>query len=92
MPNIYVPQKNLTIPVDSGTNLMQALQKAEVPVASSCLGEGICSMCKMTVEGIVDAPSELELRTKTRNKLSDKERLSCQISVLNDLTVTTSYW
>ncbi|MBC7467647.1 MAG: hypothetical protein H7256_16770 [Bdellovibrio sp.] len=46
----------------------------------------------MSIEGLVDPPSELELRTASRNKLLNGERLSCQIQVMADLTVTTSYW
>ena len=92
MPTIHIPQKNLTLTVARGENLMQALQSAGLPVASSCLGDGICSMCKMTIEGAVPPPSELEVRTATRNKLSPSERLSCQIPVTSNLTVTTTYW
>lgn len=92
MPKIYVPQKNMTLEVTSGENLMQALQMAGIAVASSCLGDGICSMCRMTVEGVVTPASELELRTLSRNKLDSPNRLSCQINVTADLTVTTTYW
>lgn len=93
MPTIHIPQKNQTLTVANGQNLMQALQTAGIPVASSCLGDGICSMCKVTIEGVITAPSELETRTLTRNKLNETgQRLSCQIAVTDDLTVTTSYW
>lgn len=92
MPKIYVPQKNMTLEVTAGENLMQALQMADIAVASSCLGDGICSMCRMTVEGNVAEASELEIRTLQRNKLDAPNRLSCQIVVNFDLTVTTTYW
>jgi 2Fe-2S ferredoxin len=93
MPSINVPQKNLVLQVNTGENLMLALQKAGVPVASSCLGEGICSMCKMNVQGNLADPKELEIRTLKRNKLTDSAiRLSCQIQVTSDITVITSYW
>lgn len=92
MPTIHIPQKNQTLTVADGANLMQALQAAGIPVASSCLGDGICSMCKVTIEGVVSVASELEIRTAKRNKLSEAERLSCQIHVNSDLIVTTAYW
>jgi 2Fe-2S ferredoxin len=93
MPNINVPQKNLVLKVADGENLMAALQNADIPVASSCLGEGICSMCKMKVLGVSSKPSDLETRTLLRNKVQDPEvRLSCQIQVVEDLTVETTYW
>lgn len=93
MPKIFIPQKNKILDVTDGANLMQALHEAEIPVASSCHGDGICSMCKMKIVGHVSKPDELELRTLQKNKLENQNvRLSCQIQVHADLTVETSYW
>jgi 2Fe-2S ferredoxin len=92
MPKISVPQKQMTIDVEAGANLMNALLEAGLPVASSCHGDGICSMCRMKIEGGVAAPSEFEVQTLTRNKCLSGERLSCQVSVESDIAVTTKYW
>ena len=92
MAQIFIPQKQMTIELHSETNLMDALLKAGLPVASSCHGDGICSMCKVTIQGVVTEAQKLELETLKRNKCDPKERLSCQVLVTQDITVTTKYW
>ena len=92
MAKIYLPQKNLTLEAPLGENLMTYLQSKDIPVASSCLGEGVCSMCKVQIIGSITAPTTLEQTTLTRNKCGPSERLSCQITIENDLEVTTKYW
>jgi len=91
MPTLKIPQKKLELTVESGKNLMNALIEGGLPVASSCLGEGICSKCAvlMTPAG---SPSELEVRTMERNKVSPDKRLCCQVWVNHDLVVETTYW
>ncbi len=93
MPKIHLPQKNLVIDVASGANLMNALLTAGVPVASSCLGDGICGKCRMHLSGPhITAANILETETLSRNAAKDGERLSCQITVICDLEVKTTYW
>lgn len=83
----------MTIDVEPGANLMNALLKAGLPVASSCHGDGICSMCRMRISGgLVNPPAEFEINSLKRNKCAEDERLSCQIEVLGDITVETKYW
>lgn len=91
MPTLKIPQKKLELAVEPGKNLMDALIEGGLPVASSCLGEGICSKCavKMTPAG---TPSELEARTLERNKQAKDLRLCCQVFVDQDLVVETTYW
>lgn len=92
MPKVSLPQKNLILDVESGSNLMNALLAAGLPVASSCHGEGICSMCKVRIEGSANSPESFETETLRRNKCDADERLSCQICVTADLSVTAKYW
>ena len=92
MPKLNLPQKKMTIDVEAGANLMNALLEAGVPVASSCQGEGVCSMCKVKIEGSTAEPAFFETETLRRNKALPGERLSCQIVVTSDLTVSTRYW
>ncbi len=53
-------------------------------------------MCKVKVTSELDASiglaENLELETLKRNKCEPDERLSCQISITGDLTVTAKYW
>ncbi len=82
----------MTIHVEHGANLMNALLDNGLPVASSCHGDGICSMCRVQLEGETSAPPAYESEALKRNKCAPDERLSCQISVTADLTVRTKYW
>lgn len=92
MPKINIPQRQLTLEVKAGSNLMNSLLEAGLPVASSCHGDGVCSMCRVKIEGDVTPPEQYEVDALKRNKCSEGERLSCQISVDADITVATKYW
>jgi 2Fe-2S ferredoxin len=93
MPKVSIPQKQMTIDVEPGANLMNALLNAGLPVASSCHGDGICSMCRVRLTGdAVNPPVEFEINSMKRNKCAPDERLSCQVEVRGDLTVQTKYW
>lgn len=91
MPTIHIPQKNLEINALTGENLMDALIKAHLPVASSCLGEGICSKCVVDIAPQGEL-NDLEKLTLARNKIQLTKRLSCQVFITEHLTVKTSYW
>ena len=92
MPKVSLPQKSLILSIESNSNLMNALLAEGLPVASSCHGEGICSMCKVKIQGLVNPPEKYEIETLKRNRCEADERLSCQIEVTSDLTVTAKYW
>jgi len=95
MPKVSIPQKQMTIDVEPGANLMNALLNAGLPVASSCHGDGICSMCRVRItsaEGAINHPVAFEIDSMKRNKCAPDERLSCQVEVRGDLTVQTKYW
>lgn len=92
MPKIHLTQKNMEFEVASGANLMNALIASGLPVASSCLGEGVCSMCRVKIKGQVSPAEKIEQESLTRNKCEPDERLSCQINVTSDISVSTKYW
>ena len=76
---------------EPGENLMDVLIAGGLPVASSCLGEGVCSKCAvdMTPAG---KPGDLEIKSLTRNNKSLDQRLCCQVFITSDLEVKTTYW
>ena len=79
----------------SGTNLLEAARRAELPVASACGADGICARCGLEIlEGADALPpeSERERSVKRRNRIDAHLRLSCYIDVAGDLTVTAPYW
>lgn len=89
--NIFIPQKNLTLSAEKNKNLMDLLIEAGLPVASSCLGEGICSKCAVEMKP-AGQPSELEIKTLERNKRPLDQRLCCQVFLTEDIEVKTGYW
>jgi ferredoxin, 2Fe-2S len=78
-----------------GTILMAALLEQKIPVASSCLGEGVCSKCRVKVVSGAENLSpetEKEKTLRARNKIPDGFRISCQTTLQGDVTLDTAYW
>ncbi|MBU8911072.1 MAG: DUF4445 domain-containing protein [Desulfobacterales bacterium] len=76
---------NKKITVGSGTNLLEASQKADVYINASCNGKGSCGKCKLAIQsGKVDSEKTLLLSDK------EKERgyvLACQSKIYEDIIV-----
>lgn len=96
MPWISFTKKHKpAIQVIPGVNLMKALLQAEVPVASSCNGDGVCAKCRITVtagEKNLSAMNDTETFLKEKFQLKTNQRISCQSFVLDDIEVDASYW
>lgn len=95
MPVISFAKNRSPIECLEGINLMQMLQSQQIPVASSCLGDGICGKCKVQVLSGAENLSPIADREqflKTRLKMAANERVSCQCSVHGDICIDTSYW
>jgi uncharacterized 2Fe-2S/4Fe-4S cluster protein (DUF4445 family) len=82
---IQILPQNLTIAVDSGINLMDALQQAGVRLEADCGGQGTCTTCMVRIlEGQVDWQDSDLL---SPDMVDDGYVLSCQTEVSSDLTV-----
>jgi len=97
MPVIRFSKKNRAeITALAGANLMQVLLSADVPVASSCHGDGVCPKCRVEVkEGLESlAPrNEAEEFLAERFELKNNVRISCQVQLgTEDLVLDTTYW
>ena len=95
MPKIRFRKPRPEIDAADGENLMQALLKAGLPVASSCRGDGVCAKCRVEiVEGKANLSPEGELEAflRERHQIPRKERVSCQATVQGDIVVDTAYW
>ena len=95
MPQISFVKNKAILDVPVGTNLMQALLDAQIPVASSCHGDGVCRKCTIhVVEGLANLSekNQTELGLLERNPLAPNQRVSCQTEVLGNLKVDTGYW
>jgi 2Fe-2S ferredoxin len=96
MPVISFTKKHRPdIHVSVGANLMKSLLGAEVPVASSCNGDGVCAKCRLQItNGLknLSAPNETEIFLKEKFQMKGNLRISCQTFVLDDVEVDASYW
>lgn len=95
MPRISFVKSKASLEVELGANLMQALLKGGLPVASSCKGDGVCCKCGIQIlkgEQNLSPRNERETELAERNHLHDNVRVSCQTQVLGDITVDTGYW
>ena len=74
---------------------MKALLEGGLPVASSCSGDGVCAKCKVIViEGMENLSPENETESFLRESkgIPKDQRISCQVQVLGDITIDTTYW
>lgn len=91
---ISIPQLNKIISVPKGSNLFRVLREHEVPIAQSCLGDGICATCclQITPNENCTSPSKRERALKEANQLPSNFRISCLLRVLGDISISTTYW
>jgi ferredoxin, 2Fe-2S len=95
MPKIEFVKKRPALTVERGANLMKALLDSGIPVASSCHGQGVCSKCRVQViagRENLSIESEFEKSLRTRLRLKDDFRISCQTTVNGDILIDTAYW
>ncbi len=100
MAKITFAKKNRpSFEVAAGEVLMQALLAHQVPVASSCKGDGICGKCRMIIVSgseNISPISELEKILIEKNKFPKGTRISCQVHITgapdSEIEVDTGYW
>lgn len=94
-PKIKVSKSQKIFEVPRGENLMASLLANDLPVASSCSGEGVCGKCRIQIiSGMahLSIPNDTEKFLADTNELESNERISCQTEVLGDIEVDTRYW
>ena len=94
---IQLPQLNKSLSCKKGENLFRFLRAHQVPVASSCKGEGVCGKCVVQVvrgRENLSPPSQLENKLYEKYELREDQRISCQSNVVGDgeIEIRTSYW
>lgn len=95
MPKISFSKGRPTLDVPISSNLMQVLLENDIAVASSCGGEGVCAKCVIKVIKGAENLSPMNDTEKDLREIHDfsrNERLSCQTTVLGDVTLDTDYW
>lgn len=84
-----------SVDITAGTTLLEAAQRADLPVATACGAEGICARCGMQILEGADTlarEGDAERDAKLRNRVPQELRLACFLTPEHDLTVTAAYW
>jgi len=72
----------------AGTTILDCCRVNQIPLASTCGGQGKCHSCKVRIEkGILTAPTRNELKILSAEELKRGWRLACQVKPAGDLTV-----
>ncbi|NJD03948.1 MAG: DUF4445 domain-containing protein [Ruminiclostridium sp.] len=72
---------------ESGTRLLEFLQKNSVRVSSPCGGNGTCGKCRVRVDGIKSQPSEKEKSLLGNDALENGIRLACYNKIQGNLDI-----
>jgi ferredoxin, 2Fe-2S len=92
---IHLPQLNKSLRCKKGENLFRFLRENQIPVASSCTGEGVCGKCVVQVvkgEAHLSPVNELEQKLHEKYQLHKDQRICCQCEVFGDIEIRTTYW
>jgi 2Fe-2S ferredoxin len=82
-----------SVDVRANTTLIDAVNKAGLPIASSCGAEGNCGKCGLRVlAGHLEAASSREKQVAKANRLDPALRLACMVTVNGDIEVSADYW
>jgi len=93
---VLVQRKNVTLSINherslsviSGKKLLDYLLSDNIAIPSACAGAGTCGLCKVMVESGGGEVLPLERARLTEAEINRGTRLSCQLSVRNDISLT----
>lgn len=71
--------------------LMWALLQNDIPVASSCRGNGACKWCKIEIISGAEYLSEKTIHEKSLD-LKENQRLACQCIASGTIEINATYW
>ena len=80
---------------EQGEVLLDTAWRCDVPLASSCGGQGVCGDCVVkVVEGMenLSDPDDVERLWMERNGHPEQLRLACRLLVRGRAVVSTTYW
>jgi 2Fe-2S ferredoxin len=95
--SIRCPALGRTLQVEAGANLFSAIRAADIPLGSSCGGDGVCQKCVLTVrvgEGALRAVGDVDPwhLDEDGERPGELRVLSCQVAVVGDVEVVADYW
>lgn len=92
---VLIPQGNVrvvvnelrTLEVSRAAKLLEALDRAGIPLPSACGGKGTCGQCRVTVVGTAPRPLPTEAALFDEAELAAGARLACQVVMRDDLSI-----
>ena len=89
LPTLKSLPDDVRIEYDEGETVLEAVRRAQIPIASACGGKAKCSTCRIWIldgaEGC-PPPNETELRLTESLGLGGNIRLACQLRPTADIT------
>lgn len=93
---VLVQRKNVTLSINherslnviSGKKLLDYLLSNDIAIPSACAGAGTCGLCKVIVDTGGGEVLPLERTRLTQTEIAQGTRLSCQVSVKGNLSLT----
>ncbi len=77
-----------SVPCSAGSTLLDCCRANQIPLSSTCGGQGKCHSCKVRIEqGDVTPPTRNELKILSADDLKKGWRLACQVKPAGDLRV-----
>jgi len=80
-------EESVTIEIEDGSLLGDAIAVAGLPLEQPCAGRGTCGKCKVLVEEGAAQPDEIERKFLTAGELAINNRLACRARVQGDVKV-----
>ena len=77
-----------SVPCSDGSTLLDCCRANQIPLTSTCGGQGKCHSCKLRIDnGVAAAPTRNELKILSADELQRGWRLACQVKPAGDLSV-----
>jgi adenylate cyclase len=92
---IFFVPSDKRVRVTPGTPLLEAAQRAGLPIASGCAANGLCARCGIHViagGSSLSDETHTESEAKRRSRIDPELRLACMTTVSGDVTITATYW
>lgn len=95
MPILTIHPSMRKLYAESDKTIFSVLRKNNIPIGSSCGGDGICDKCRVTImdgKNNLSEMNEAELRLRNEHSFEHDERVACQTKIHGDVMITTGYW
>ncbi|MGC8490697.1 MAG: ASKHA domain-containing protein [Syntrophobacteraceae bacterium] len=88
MPNVSVNGGRFTLDAEQGESLLSCIRRSGLGTESTCGGRGVCGKCRVTAQGELSPPDEVEVELLEGQPA--EVRLACRAKVAGDVSLTLS--